>query len=414
VNIYLVRERRDAPLELFHLAFWWLLGFGLLLAIGVGGLMAVLGHYWVRTEGFIPVMFSLIGLLPLALVSAVPLALLERELDYRKTTVVEVGSQVGYYLAAIPLAWSGFGVWAMVAGFWLSQGASAVGFFVASRYRPRRYWNGAELRPMLRYGFSVALADWIYKAQSLTPSLLLLPMAGSEAVGYVALAHRFLGMLTFIKGVTSRLSVPAFARIQHDTEKLLNAIREVMQLQTLALGTLFALFAAVAPLALPHLLGQQWSIASLMMVFTIVSTRTLIGALFAIQTSALLVKKQTTLILKANTIYAVLLVSLTYIGLTIAPQEYKLLAFNCADLIAILPGYWMRHAGVRRHIGRVRYGATLLWTGGLTAALAAPWLGWWLYLIAAALLAQPASLRQMRELYRTIRATRETVPESTE
>ena len=414
VNIYLVRERRDAPLELFHLAFWWLLGFGLLLAIGVGGLMAVLGHYWVRTEGFIPVMFSLIGLLPLALVSAVPLALLERELDYRKTTVVEVGSQVGYYLAAIPLAWSGFGVWAMVAGFWLSQGASAVGFFVASRYRPRRYWNGAELRPMLRYGFSVALADWIYKAQSLTPSLLLLPMAGSEAVGYVALAHRFLGMLTFIKGVTSRLSVPAFARIQHDTEKLLNAIREVMQLQTLALGTLFALFAAVAPLALPHLLGQQWSIASLMMVFTIVSTRTLIGALFAIQTSALLVKKQTTLILKANTIYAVLLVSLTYIGLTIAPQEYKLLVFNCADLIAILPGYWMRHAGVRRHIGRVRYGATLLWTGGLTAALAAPWLGWWLYLIAAALLAQPASLRQMRELYRTIRATRETVPESTE
>ena len=76
----------------------------------------------------------------------------------------------------------------------------------------------------------------------------------------------------------------------------------------------------------------------------------------------------------------------------------KHLAFNCADLIAILPGYWMRHAGVRRHIGRLRYGATLLWTGGLTAALAAPCLGWWLYLIAAALLGQPASLRQMREI----------------
>jgi O-antigen/teichoic acid export membrane protein len=406
VNIYLIRERRDAPRELFHLAFWWLLGFGLLLAIGVGGLMAVLGHYWVRTEGFIPVMLSLIGLLPFALVSVVPLALLERELDYRKTTVVEVGSQVSYYLAAIPLAWSGFGVWAMVAGFWLSQGISAAGLFAASRYRPRRYWNTAELRPMLRYGFSVALADWIYKAQSLTPSLLLLPMAGSEAVGYVALATRFLSMLTFVKGVTSRLSVPAFARIQHDAEKLLNAIREVMQLQTLALGTLFALFAAVAPFVLPYLLGQRWDISLLLMVFTLAGVRTLLGALFSIQTSALLVKKQTTLILKANTIYAVLLVSLTYIGLIIAPQEYKLLAFNCADLIAILPGYWMRHAGVRRHIGRLGYGATVLWTGGLTAALAAPWLGWWLYLIAAALLGQPASLQQMRELYRAIRETR--------
>jgi O-antigen/teichoic acid export membrane protein len=404
VNIYLIRERRDAPRELFHLAFWWLLGFGLLLAIGVGGLMAVLGHYWVRTEGFIPVMLSLIGLLPFALVSVVPLALLERELDYRKTTVVEVGSQVSYYLAAIPLAWSGFGVWAMVAGFWLSQGVSAVGFFMASRYRPRRYWNGAELRPMLRYGFSVALSDWIYRVQSLTPSLLLLPMAGSEAVGYVALATRFLSMLTFIKGITSRLSVPAFARIQHDTEKLLNAIREVMQLQTLALGTLFALFAAVAPFVLPSLLGQRWDISLLLMVFTLAGVRILLGALFSVQTSALLVKKQTTLILKTTTIYAVLLVSLTYIGLIIAPQEYKLLAFNCADLIAILPGYWVRHASMRRHIGRVRYGATPLWTGGLTAALAAPWLGWWLYGIAAVLLMHPSSLRQLRELYHSYRS----------
>jgi len=141
------------------------------------------------------------------------------------------------------------------------------------------------------------------------------------------------------------------------------------------------------------------------MVFTLAGVRILLGALFSVQTSALLVKKQTTLILKTTTIYAVLLVSLTYIGLIIAPQEYKLLAFNCADLIAILPGYWMRHAGVRRHIGRLRYGATVLWTGGLTAALAAPWLGWWLYLIAAALLGQPASLRQMREIvYLTLRS----------
>jgi len=406
VHIYLVRERRDAPRELFHLAFWWLLGFGLLLAIGVGGLMAVLGHYWVRTEGFIPVTLSLTALLPLALVSAVPLALLERELDYRKTTVVEIGSQVSFYLAAIPLAWSGFGAWAMVAGFWLSQGVSAAGFFAASRYRPRRYWNRSELRPMLRYGFSVALSDWILQVQNLVPSLLLLPMAGSEAVGYVALTQRFINMLAFVRDTASRLSVPAFAHVQQNSERLINAIREVMQLQTLALGTLFAVFTATAHLILPHLLGQQWDISLLLMIFSIAAVRALLSALFSIQSSALLVKKQTTLILKANTIYAVLLFVLTYIGLLVSPQEYKLLVFNWADLIAILPGYWLRHFGVQRHIGRLRYGATLYWTGGMTAALLAPWLGWWLYLLAAALLVQPISLRQMHELYLSIRETR--------
>lgn len=406
VHIYLVRERRDAPLELFHQAFWWLLGFGTLLAIGVGVLTAVLGHYWVRAEGFIPMTLSLTALLPLALVSAVPLALLERELDYRKTTVVEIGSQVSFYLAAIPLAWSGFGAWAMVAGFWLSQGVSAAGFFAASRYRPRQYWNRSELRPMLRYGFSVALSDWILQVQNLVPSLLLLPMAGSEAVGYVALTQRFINMLAFVRDTASRLSVPAFAHVQQNSERLINAIREVMQLQTLALGTLFAVFTATAHLILPHLLGQQWDISLLLMIFSIAAVRALLSALFSIQSSALLVKKQTTLILKANTIYAVLLFVLTYIGLLVSPQEYKLLVFNWADLIAILPGYWLRHFGVQRHIGRLRYGATLYWTGGMTAALLAPWLGWWLYLLAAALLVQPISLRQMHELYLSIRETR--------
>ncbi|BCW97020.1 MAG: oligosaccharide flippase family protein [Fimbriimonadales bacterium] len=398
VNVYLVRERRDAPLELFHLAFWWLLGYGLLLTIVIGGVMLVLGHYWVRTEGFIPVLLTLLGGLPLALVSAVPLALLERELDYRKTALVEIGAQVAFYCAAIPMALTGFGVWAMVAGFWASQLITVSGFFVASRYRPRRFWNRAELRPMLRYGFSVALSDWIYQSQNLAPSMLLLPLAGSEAMGYVALARRFQSMLTFVKGATSRLSVPAFARIQDDTARLIRAIQEVMQLQTLALGILFAAFAAAGTFVLPYVLGQRWDIPSLLMVFTLMGTRTLLGALFSIQTSALLVKKQTTLVMKANTIYIVLLFSLTYFGLILSPPEYRLLVFNCADLVAIVPGYWMRHLGVRRHIGRIQYGVTLLWTGGMIAALLAPWLGWWLYLVAAGLLGQPASLRQMREI----------------
>ncbi|BCW96164.1 MAG: lipopolysaccharide biosynthesis protein [Fimbriimonadales bacterium] len=398
VNIYLVRERRDAPLELFHLAFWWLLGYGLLLTIIIGGLMLALGHYWVRTEGFIPVLLTLLGGLPLALVSAVPLALLERELDYRKTALVEIGAQVAFYCAAIPMALTGFGVWAMVAGFWASQLVTVAGFFTASRYRPRHYWNRAELRPMLRYGFSVALSDWVHQLQNLAPSMLLLPLAGSEAVGYVALARRFISMLTFVKETASRLSIPAFARIQDDTTRLLRAIQEVIQLQTLALGALFAAFAAAGLFILPYVLGERWNIPSLLMVFTLMGTRTLIGALFSIHASALMVRKQARLVLNANTVYIILLFLITYIGLVISPPEYRLLVFNCADLLAILPGCWMRHLGVLRHIGRVQYGVTLLWTGGMIAALLAPWLSWWLYLVAAGLLGQPASLRQMREI----------------
>jgi hypothetical protein len=59
--------------------------------------------------------------LPFAFVSVVPQALLERDLNYRPLAIVQLGSQMALYLAAVPLAWWGFGAWALVGGFWLSQ-----------------------------------------------------------------------------------------------------------------------------------------------------------------------------------------------------------------------------------------------------------------------------------------------------
>jgi O-antigen/teichoic acid export membrane protein len=153
-SVYLIRSARDAPISLFHLAFWWLLGFGIAIAVVVGSTIAVVGHYWFRTEGFVPIALALCANIPLTLVSYVPLALLERRLDYRKTTTIEVTSQVVNYIFTIPLAWQGYGAWALVAGFWASQLVLPLGFFWMARYRPRWYWDTGELRGMLRYSFS--------------------------------------------------------------------------------------------------------------------------------------------------------------------------------------------------------------------------------------------------------------------
>ena len=403
-NVYLIRSVRDAPMSLFHLAFWWLLGFGIAIAVVVGSTIAVVGHYWFRTEGFVPIAIALCANIPLTLISYVPLALLERQLDYRKTTTVEVTSQLVNYIVAIPLAWQGYGAWALVAGFWASHLVLPVGFFWMARYRPRWYWHIGELRAMLRYSFSQAASGWVYNLRSLAPSMIVLPLAGQEAVGYLALAQRFLNYTSFLKGPAGRLSIPVFARLQQDSARLTQAVSEAMQLQTLALFPFLAGFAAIAPLLLPHLLGAKWEINILMMVYAIAGTRTLLSALFAIQGSALFVIKKNRLMLKANIAYVLLFFPLAYVGMLLAPKEYRFFVFNIADLIAHFPTYWYKHWGVRQYLGRVDYRTTSLWTVGGTAALLAPWLGWWLYGITAVLLMHPASLRQLRELYHSYRS----------
>ncbi|MEM4168109.1 MAG: oligosaccharide flippase family protein [Candidatus Caldarchaeum sp.] len=405
INVYLIREKRDAPIELFHLAFWWLLFAGIGLCVVGGGVILLAGHYWIRTEGFIPVALTLCATVPFTLLSYVPLALLERELDYRITTRVEVASQLSYYAVGIAMAWLGYGVWSLVTGYVVSQLILPLGFFGATRYRPRWYWNRAALREMLSYSFTQALAGWVYKITNLTPSMILLPFAGKEAVGYLAIANRFMEVVTFAKGPAGRLSIPAFARVQDDLGRLTRAVSEAMRLQTLALGLPFLLFSLAAPWGLPLLLGQRWDTEILLTTFAILATRVTLSALFAIQGSALYVKKHNMLMLWTNIVYGVVFLAMVYPLVALLPQEYKLYAYVSADLIAHLPTYWYKHWGMRRYIGRPAYGITALWTGATLCVLFAPITSAWLYGLATVLMLNPWSLRELRALLRSIRGS---------
>ncbi|MCS6922896.1 MAG: oligosaccharide flippase family protein, partial [Fimbriimonadales bacterium] len=169
VHIYLIRAEGVAERALFDQAFWWLLLFsGGLTTLAAGAIYAV-GTLWVRTENFVSVALLLCANLPLTVVSYVPMAILERKLAYGVVASVEVASQLVYYAVAIPLAWAGYGVWSLVAGFWVGQLVLPLGFFGATRYRPRWQWNPETLRPMLRYGFMQALSEWLYNLRELAP-----------------------------------------------------------------------------------------------------------------------------------------------------------------------------------------------------------------------------------------------------
>ena len=120
IEIFVVRREGEEDAQVYHQAFT------LLLLLGVGGmLLSLLGlpllNQWVRLEGFSsPAQVVFLGL-PLILLSQVPLARLERKLDYRRVALIEMGSQLVYYLVALPLAFKGAGVWAPVAGWWTQQ-----------------------------------------------------------------------------------------------------------------------------------------------------------------------------------------------------------------------------------------------------------------------------------------------------
>src|SRR5919112_5094854 len=82
IDVYLIRREEEPQPQDYHQAFSLLLMLGLTVA-GLGILALPFLESWVRLEGFGPLAVALFSSLPVSLLHLVPLARLERELDYR-------------------------------------------------------------------------------------------------------------------------------------------------------------------------------------------------------------------------------------------------------------------------------------------------------------------------------------------
>jgi len=403
VVAYLVREQSPDFLRHFHLAFWWLLGLGVIAAGVASGVVLVAAQLSGQIGDFQWIAVLQFVLLPLALISAVPQALLERDLNYRLLATIQLCSQITFYLAAAPLAWRGFGAWALVTGFWLSQIVQAVGYYTAARYRPRWYWNCHAWKQMLSYSFSHSLSGWLYNLRDLAPSVILFPLAGERAVGYYALADRFMRMIGFLYTAFGGVAFSAFARLQEDKERFIRAIQESIQYLIVFLGVVLSVFVACIGLVASWILSSKWNVIIIQQLCILMASRILLSSVFGVQTQALYVVGQNWLKLKANLAFAVSLIAVSGVLVGVAPLAYAPLVFVLADHIAHIPTYWYDMYGVRKHIGRIDYRVILIWLAAAQAAVFAPLVSNWLYLITIGLLLHPASLISLRGVYESLR-----------
>ena len=403
VVAYLVREQSPDFLRHFHLAFWWLLGLGVIAAGVASGVVLVAAQLSGQIGDFQWIAVLQFVLLPLALISAVPQALLERDLNYRSLATIQLCSQITFYLAAAPLAWRGAGAWALVTGFWLSQIVQAVGYYTAARYRPRWYWNCHAWKQMLSYSFSHSLSGWLYNLRDLAPSVILFPLAGERAVGYYALADRFMRMIGFLYTAFGGVAFSAFARLQEDKERFIRAIQESIQYLIVFLGVVLSVFVACIGLVASWILSSKWNVIIIQQLCILMASRILLSSVFGVQTQALYVVGQNWLKLKANLAFAVSLIAVSGVLVGVAPLAYAPLVFVLADHIAHIPTYWYDMYGVRKHIGRIDYRVILIWLAAAQAAVFAPLVSNWLYLITIGLLLHPASLISLRGVYESLR-----------
>lgn len=254
-------QRRDLLADHLDAAFWILLAGSLLIA-GIG---FALSGWWAQLnrlpelEGVID---WLLPMIPLQAAAMVHDALLQRALDFRALALrsnlsVVVGGGVGLWLA-----FSGHGVWSLVAQQLAASATRCVILWRVCPWRPRWRFRVDSARDL--WGFSSgnllgALGDFV---EARSDALLMGIFFGPRAVGIYRLAQRFVSVFVDISAQSVQaVAFPQFSRFQDDPTRLLESVVRCVRTSAYLVLPPVA-FLALLSGELTALLGPEWSDAT--------------------------------------------------------------------------------------------------------------------------------------------------------
>lgn len=191
--------------------------------------------------------------------TAVPNALLERRLQFRKVAVIDMGSNVVGFSVTVLCAVLGLGAASLVIGPVVSTGIASCAAFISARWLPtarpsresaRRLWGfGSHLTGATVIGFWALNID----------NLLIGRFVGAGELGFYNRAYMLMLMpMQQVSGALGRVLLPVLSAVREDGDRLRRAVLRVCRTNSVLLCPVTIGLACVAHNFILVAFGQRW------------------------------------------------------------------------------------------------------------------------------------------------------------
>ena len=193
----------------------------------------------------------------LAAVGTVPQATLQRELDFRRISTIEIGALAAGSAISILLAVSGLDAEAVVLG---ALGTTAVSTLALLASTPLAFprWRPDALRELAAFGIPAALAALVHTGFRNVDYVILGAKLGAAQLGFYWRAFQ-LGVeyQRKVSSIMARVALPVYSR--SETMERMRALRSrIVRVQATVIVPALALLMAVGPVLIPWLFGDRW------------------------------------------------------------------------------------------------------------------------------------------------------------
>lgn len=255
-------QRQDRFEEARDTAFTMMFARGCLLAL----LSVVIAPFVARFYGE-PIITSIVAVVGLSFILSGSQSLrwvaLQKALDFRRLTYMELTTAVVTFVIAVGLAFWLRNVWALV--FTQIAGAavtSIVSYWIVPG-RARFRFDPAIARELYNYGkFITGLAVVVFLTRELDNAVIG-KLLGMETLGYYVAAYTLANIPTsYFTRVVGKVLFPMFSQLQNDYERLRSAYAQGIGLVTTLAVPVSVSMVVLAPEIVQALYGGRWSQAA--------------------------------------------------------------------------------------------------------------------------------------------------------
>jgi O-antigen/teichoic acid export membrane protein len=165
----------------------------------------------------------------LSSLKTIPSILLERKLDFQILIIPQIVEQFTFYIIAVIMAWRGMGVASFT---WAVLARSVFGLITIYILRPWQPEFGIDrniAKKLLKFGVPYQTNSFLALLKDDLLTVFLGKVLPFNQIGYIGWAKRYAEIpLRLLLDSVTRVTFPAFSRIQHSKEALSNAIEKTI------------------------------------------------------------------------------------------------------------------------------------------------------------------------------------------
>lgn len=253
-----VAQRRTLTEEDADTAFWTNLICGLLFfaaAVAAAPLVA----YLFGQPRLTPIVTALAAIFAITPLGAIHTARLTRDLKFRSVAMRNIAASVAGAAVGLPLAFAGYGVWALVGQRIAAALAMAITAWASLPWLPRLRFQWQSCEEMLRFGAYIGISGTLNQINIRSAEVISGALVGPVPVAFIRAGSRIVEVLNQVTYMPfQQIAMPILTRSVHDLDSLKDTYLRLSRLSAFIMFPAFLGTLALAGEIVAIVFGDGW------------------------------------------------------------------------------------------------------------------------------------------------------------